>query len=99
MSTTYPVVKDGVPPLTPRQRTWFEGWISRCEDAGMHVPGLHALHWNVGNEEQAGRGHDVSVIHLDGERVAWASVDVYGNGSERFSEVGASEDEDDEEWG
>lgn len=94
----HPTLNDGVPPLTERQEKRLTEWVSEIKDRlGMHLPGLHALTWRVKSEYREGRGHDMEVMAMDGEHVAWLSLDVYGNGHEGYGSVlvthnGADED-------
>lgn len=84
----HPTLKDGIPPLTERQQKRLDEWLTEIADKrGIHIPGPHALSWRVENEYREGRGHDVEASIMDGERFAWLSIDVYGNGNDGWGEV------------
>lgn len=83
--TGHPTLKDGVPPLTERQQARLNEWLSEIKShPEMHLPGAHALSWRVEDEHRPGRGHDVEAVAMDGEHLAWLSMDVYGNGSDGY---------------
>lgn len=84
----YPTLKDGIPPLTERQETRLNEWLTEIRDSlEIYVPGPHSLSWRVEDEHREGRGHDVQATVVDGEYVAWLSMDVYGNGSDGYGNV------------
>lgn len=83
-----PSFTDGVPPLTDRQEARLSEWLNDIHTRlGLHLPGRHALAWNVQDEHRPGRGHDIEVSAVDGEHMAWLSIDPYGNGHDGWGMV------------
>lgn len=94
----HPSLNDGVPSLTDRQEARLSEWLTEINSRlGLHLPGRHALSWRVEDETRPGRGHDIEVWAVDGEHMAWLSIDPYGNGSDGWGMVTIAHNSADED--
>lgn len=81
------------PPITDAQRKRIDNWLSEVNTRASLTVHWHDLHFLVREEIRPGRGHDLSVVYLDGDIVENLTVDVYGNGDTAYGSV------DLEHWG
>lgn len=69
-----------LPQPTDRQAAALERFLEDARRHGVEVQ-RHQLEVTYREEVRPGRGHDLFVFASDGERMATAYLDVYGNGS------------------
>lgn len=94
----HPTLSDGIPPLTERQQKRLDEWMAEITSKhSIGLSGIHALSWRVQDEHRQGRGHDVEASVMDGERFAWLSIDVYGNGNDGWGYVTVVHNDADDE--
>lgn len=95
--TEHPVLSDGVPPLTARQRTRLDAWLEEV-NARSEVPhNPHDLAWIVRDEIRAGRGHDVTAVAICPDYMHSLTMNPYGNGPTAWGELTIIHSGDDEE--